>query len=153
MKSSTMQFIFILMIVNIFYSIGLLAVTNEMYYGDENLLLAMDKIEAISGNVNTKSIYAQYSDNQMNALVDEGLLNPVAEGQSDSLIEKLLKLPKLMKQIVDLTFMSIFQQNIVIYGSETWELILIGIITTIIAFLNLLMFISLFRELILRIPI
>lgn len=147
-----MQFIFILMIVNVFYSIGLLAVTNEMYYGNKNILLAMEKIEPIAGNINTKSVYTQYSDKQMNKLVDDGILNPVAEGQSDSLIEKLITLPKLMKQVIDLTFMSIFKQNIVVYGSEIWELILVGIITTVIAFLNILMFIAFFREVIIRLP-
>lgn len=153
MKSSTMQFIFILIIVNAFYSIGLLAVTNGMYYGDKSIISAMEKIEPITGNIDKKSVYAQYSDNQMDKLVDGGILNPVAEGQSDSLIEKLITLPKLMKQVIDLTFMSIFKQNVVVYGTELWELILVGIITTIIAFLNLLMFIAFFREVIIRIPI
>ena len=153
MKSSTMKFIFILMIINIFYSIGFLAVTNEMYYSDGNMNTALAQISAVSGDTNNTSLYAQYSDKQVSDMTNNGLLNPVADGQSNTLLEKMVKLPKMMGQVVNLMFMSIFHHNVQLYGTEEWELILIGIITTVLGLLNLLMIIAFFREVILKIPV
>lgn len=149
MKSQTLYFIFILILANL--GIGLI----NLYYTPEGIngnVRAISQIDNLTGGVTSteSNNIGQISRDEMNTFKTEGLMQKSSIEGSNSVIERMWNIPRMLGACVKLLFGSMINGGIANYGIEVWELIVIGIANTLLFLLDIIAVLAMFRELILR---